>query len=87
MARVRELLIASSILLLCLPVAVLLTLILLPIWSRVGAALGIAVVGPAGPAAWCFVLVYVVLAAIGTVIMLLRWRRVARRGSARPLSH
>ena len=48
---------------LCLPVAVLFTLLLLPVWSRVGAALGIAAVGPAGPAAWCFVLVYVVLAA------------------------
>ncbi len=78
MARVRELLIASSILLLCLPVAVLLTLLLLPVWLRVGAALGIAAVGPAGPAAWCFVLVYVVLAAIGTVIMLMRWRRAPR---------
>jgi hypothetical protein len=87
MARVRKLLIASSILLLCLPVAVLLTLILLPFWSRVGAALGIAAVGPAGPAAWCFVVVYVVLAAIATVIMLLSWRGAARRGSARPLSH
>ena len=78
MARVRELLIASSILLLCLPVAVLLTLLLLPVWPRVGAALGIAAVGPAGPAAWCFGLVYVVLAAIGTVIMLVRWRRAPR---------
>ena len=78
MARVRELLIASSILLLSLPVAVLLTLMLLPLWPRIGAALGIAAVGPSGPAAWCFVVVYAVLAAIGTVIMLLRWRRVPR---------
>ena len=78
MARVRELLIASSILLLCLPLAVLLTLMLLPVWPRLGAALGVTAVGPSGPAAWCFVVVYVVLAAIGSVVMLLRWRRAPR---------
>jgi hypothetical protein len=78
MARVRELLIASSILLLCLPVAVLLTLMLLPVWPRIGAVLGVTAVGPSGPAAWCFVLVYAVLAVIGSVVMLLRWRRAAR---------
>jgi len=78
MARVRELLIASSILLLCLPVAVLLTLMLLPVWPRLGAALGVVAVGPSGPAVWCFVLVYAVLAAIGSVVMLLRWRRAPR---------
>ncbi len=78
MARVRELLIASSILLLCVPVAVLLTLMLLPVWPRLGAALGVTAVGPSGPAAWCFVVVYVVLAAIGSVGMLLRWRRASR---------
>jgi len=78
MARVRELLIASSILLLCLPVAVPLTLMLLPVWPRLGAALGVTAVGPSGPAAWCFVVVYAVLAAIGSVVMLLRWRRTPR---------
>ena len=78
MARVRELLIASSILLLCLPVAVLLTLMLLPLWPRIGAALGVTAVGPSGPAAWCFVLVYAVLAAIGSVVMLLWWWRAPR---------
>jgi len=78
MARVRELLIASSILLLCLPVAVLLTLVLLPVWPRLGAALGVAAVGPSGPAVWCFVLVYAVLAATGAAIMLRRWRRGPR---------
>ena len=78
MARTRELLIASSILLLCLPLAVLLTLMLLPVWPRIGTALGVAAVGPSGPAAWCFVLVYVLLAAIGAAIMLLRWRLAPR---------
>ena len=74
MARVRELLIVSSILLLCLPVAVLLTLMLLPLWPRIGTALGTVAIGPSGPAAWCFALVYVVLAAVVAGIMLLRWR-------------
>ena len=57
---------------------VLLTLMLLPVWPRIGTALGVAAVGPSGPAAWCFVLVYVLLAAIGAAIMLLRWRRAPR---------
>ena len=78
MPRDRELLIASSILFLCLPLSVLATLMLLPVWPRVGAALGVAAVGPSGPAGWCFVLVYVVMAALATVVLLLRWQRAAR---------
>src|SRR4051794_847688 len=70
MPRARELLVASSILLLCLPVSVLATLMLLPVWARIGSALGVAAVGPTGPAAWCFVLVYLLLAALGTAVML-----------------
>lgn len=74
MARIREVLIASSLLVLCLPVAILVTLLLLPLWSWVGAKTAIAVVGPSGPAPWCFVLVYVLAAGLCFGVMALRWR-------------
>ena len=74
MGRIRELLITSSVLLLCLPVAVLLTLMLLPVWSWIGANWAIPAVGPSGPAPWCFILVYGLMAAICLGVTLLRWR-------------
>jgi hypothetical protein len=75
MAPVRELLVASSLLLLCLPVSVLLTLFLLPLWSWLGARFAVPAVGPSGPAAWCFAVVYGLLAGPCLVLLLLRWRR------------
>jgi hypothetical protein len=74
MGRIRELLIASSVLLLCLPLAVLLTLMLLPVWSWMGTNWAIAAVGPSGPAPWCFILVYGLMAAVCLGVVVLRWR-------------
>jgi hypothetical protein len=74
MAHIREVLIASSLLVLCLPVAVLLTLLLLPLWSWIQLKTAITAVGPSGPAPWCFVLVYALTAGACFGVMLLRWR-------------
>jgi hypothetical protein len=74
MARIRQLLIASSVLLLCLPAAVLVTLLLSPLWSWIEATSAIPALGPSGPAPWCFVLVYVLVAGLCCGVMLLRWR-------------
>jgi hypothetical protein len=78
MARIRQLLIASSVLLLCLPVAVLLTLLLSPLWSWLEATSAIPAAGPSGPAPWCFVVVYVLVAGPCCAVMLLRRRRGRR---------
>jgi len=74
MGRIQELLIASSVLLLCLPLAVLLTLMLLPVWSWIGVNFAIPAVGPSGPAPWCFILVYALMAAVCLGVIVLRWR-------------
>ena len=42
-----------------LPVAFVLTMMLLPVWTTVERRWGIESVGHSGPATWCFVLVFV----------------------------
>ena len=44
-----------------LPVAFLLTFLMLPVWSWIERNCGIESVGHSGPAAWCFVAVYLAL--------------------------
>ena len=52
---------------LAVPVAIVLTILLLPLWRWVEATWQIESVGHSGPADWCFVAVYVLcLAAMGT---------------------
>ncbi len=70
----RAFLIASSILLLCLPGATLATFLLLPLWSWVKATVGVEAVGPSGPADWCFLVVYCVLAIAALTILRRRLR-------------
>jgi hypothetical protein len=84
MNQVRTLLIASSILLLWLPIAFLLTLMLLPLWSWVEATTGIESLGHSGPAVWCFLAVYG-LSVAGSLAALLLVQRSRRRAS-RPRS-
>lgn len=47
-----------ALLLLGLPLAFILTILLVPFWSYLENATGIEAVGHSGPAGWCFVLVY-----------------------------
>ena len=74
MARVRQLLIASSVLLVSLPAAVLLTFLTMPLWSWLGARWDLAAVGPSGPALWCYAVVYGLLAVLAALVMVIRWR-------------
>lgn len=62
---------------LCLPLAGIATILMMPLWSWIEARFGIESVGHSGPADWCFELTYAVLllAALGL------WRRMARRQS------
>jgi MYXO-CTERM domain-containing protein len=71
------LLVASSVLLLCVPVAIVLTFLLLPLWSWVEATFAVESVGHSGPADWCFFAVYGLLALC--LLLLWFWRR--RRSS------
>jgi hypothetical protein len=72
------LLVASSFLLLCVPAAILLTFLLLPLWSWIEATFAIESVGHSGPADWCFWTVYAFLA-LGLLFLWAAYRRRSRR--------
>jgi hypothetical protein len=55
---VKKLLLATVIGLLALPVALVVTILLLPLWRWIEAKYGIESIGHSGPADWCFEAVY-----------------------------
>ena len=65
-----------GILLVCLPIAFIVTFLLSPLWSSLEARYGIESMGHSGPADWCFEAVYAILVAAG----LLGWAVAARSG-------
>jgi len=77
---VRVLLIASSVLLLSVPAALVLTFLLLPLWSWIEATFSIESVGHSGPADWCFWTVYGLL--VLGLLFLLTWHRRRSRTRA-----
>jgi hypothetical protein len=72
---VRCLLLIVGVVVACFPVAILLTLLLLPLWSWIEATYAIESVGHSGPAEWCFWLDYILLVAVSVMALLLRRRR------------
>lgn len=60
--------IASSLIAaLALPLTLILTFVLSPLWSWCEATYGIESMGHSGPATWCFIAVYVVVVSLGLV--------------------
>jgi hypothetical protein len=72
---VRRLLLTVGVVVVCFPVAILMTLLLLPLWSWIEATYAIESVGHSGPAEWCFWLDYIVLTAVSVTALLLHRRR------------
>jgi hypothetical protein len=67
-----------AILIISMPPAFMLTIALVPLWSRVEAKYGVESVGHSGPADWCFELTYVfVVPLVGAsfAALMLRTRR------------
>ena len=60
-----------GVLVLSLPLGVLLTLLLLPLWRWLEDAAGIEAIGHSGPAAWCYGAAIVVFALLGLALV---WR-------------
>ena len=60
-----------GVLVLSLPLGVLLTLLLLPLWRWLEDTAGIEAIGHSGPAAWCYGAAIVVLAVLGLALL---WR-------------
>jgi hypothetical protein len=54
----RLALITLAVLIVCLPIAFIVTFLLSPLWSWIEAAYGIESIGHSGPSDWCFYLVY-----------------------------
>ena len=52
-----------AVLIVCLPIAIIATFLLSPLWSWIEAKYGIESIGHSGPSDWCFYLVYGVLSA------------------------
>ena len=55
------------VLVLMMPLAIITTLLMTPLFSWIEARFGIEAIGHSGPAEWCYVTVYVTLVAFVTV--------------------
>ncbi|MBZ5676372.1 MAG: hypothetical protein LAP61_19185 [Acidobacteriia bacterium] len=60
----RRILAILAVLLVCLPIAFIVTILLSPLWSWIEASYGIESIGHSGPSDWCFYAVYSVLNAL-----------------------
>lgn len=61
--------------LISIPIALLLTLLLVPFWSWLEATTGYESIGHSGPAGWCVLVVYFVVLTIAGVI----WSRLEKK--------
>ena len=80
----RYFLAGLAVLLACMPIAFLITMLLIPLWSWIEATYGIESIGHSGPSDWCFYLVYGTLSAAALIVAFLI-RRSYRRGSAKTI--
>ena len=64
------------------PLSIVATFLLLPVWSWLEASTGIESVGHSGPAEWCFAAVYLVLSLSAALVVFIRGRAGDRDGNA-----
>ena len=69
-------------LVLALPLSATVTILLLPFWSWLEATTGFEALGHSGPAVWCYLLVFSVVAACAAPAFILRRRARACGGSS-----
>ena len=58
-----------AVLVVCMPIAFLITMLLIPLWSWIEATYGIESIGHSGPSDWCFYLVYGVTSTVAFVFV------------------
>jgi len=75
---IRLLLQVVAVLLVCVPLSLLVTFMLLPLWSWLEASYKIESVGHSGPAEWCYVLVYGIVNLLVFVVLWYRWNAANR---------
>ena len=59
--RLRNVGIALAVCLISAPIAIFITIALLPLWSWVESISGIESVGHSGPAEWCYLVCYIII--------------------------
>jgi len=72
---VRTGLVIAAITAICIPVAVVVTLLLHPLWRWIEARYGVEAIGHSGPAEWAYYLILVLFLAPA---LLFYWRRLVR---------
>ena len=70
-----------AVLIICMPIAFIGTILLIPLWSWIEATYAIESIGHSGPSDWCFELVYGLMAATGLAVyaMVQRSRQASHR--------
>jgi len=74
----RLLLHVVAVLLVCVPLSLVVTFVLLPLWSWLEASYKIESVGHSGPVEWCYVLVYGILNLLVFAALWYRWNAANR---------
>src|SRR5438105_4907015 len=80
--RVIRALAVLAALLICLPVALITTILLVPLWSWIERTYGIESIGHSGPAGWCYAFVYSTFVVITLVCLCLVARYRASPGDS-----
>jgi len=74
--RIKLVLIALSLIIICLPLAFIITVFTNPFWLWIENTFSIESVGHSGPAEWCYITVYLLLiCASGLILLKLRNRK------------
>jgi hypothetical protein len=73
--RLRGVGIAFAICFITAPIAIILTIALIPFWSWIESKFKIESIGHSGPAEWCYVVCYIIILACASLI----WWAIRRR--------
>jgi hypothetical protein len=71
-----------AIVTLSLPVSVLITLLLLPLWRWIEGSYGLESIGHSGPAEWCYVATFLVITSSGLGVFYMAKKMRGKPGSA-----
>jgi len=79
MRPLRTIVLLFFTVLIALPLSLVATVVLFPVWTWLEANAGIESIGHSGPATWCFVVTFLLVAAVGCIGVLRRGYRAPRQ--------
>lgn len=68
--RLVGLAIALTVLVLCMPLAMLVTILMVPLWRWIESTYSIEAIGHSGPAEWCYMVVYAGMVTFAGIVWL-----------------